>query len=548
MTQLYDNLKALGAKRLALLAAAIVVTVGFMAALTLMMSRPSLVLLYSGLDPAVAGEVVRSLDEMKVAYEVKGDAILVAEAERDRARLALAEKGLPRRGQAGYELLDELSGFGVTTDMFDAAYWRAKEGELARTVTALNNVSEARVHLVPMTRETFSRRTVEPSASITVTTRDGTPLSRRQAQAIRHLVALAVKGLPPGRVTVVDTDAGVVLAPEDGDASGAVDDLRAERERQLRDDVERLLTAHLGANRLRVGVTVEVDNEAENVTERTFDPDKRVAVHTESTETEETSDETQGDDAVGVQGNLPNPDGGAANGDSARSSKTETRESANYEVSEVRRERRRTPGAVKRLSVAVLLGGVWEPGADGTPVWRAQSPAELKAIRELVQSAVGFDSARGDTVTVESLRFRDEGGTTAAEVEPGMGVVLARHAGTAVQALALAAIAFLVLWFVARPILNPRAATPAAEGVRRIGGGMTPVIGSADGATDVGEGDEVPSRAPAAAAGALPPPAADLPARERVLIETAEAVDRFPDEALGLLRRWLHDGGREAAS
>ena len=545
MRQIVDNLRALGPARLAALGSVLVVTVGLLAWLAASMTRPEMALLYGGLEAAAAGEVVRKLEEMKVAHEVRADAILVAADRRDRIRMALADQGLPRRGQAGYELLDELGRFGTTTDMFNAAYWRAKEGELARTIDSLTNVGEARVHLVPLAREPFSRAAAEPSASITVTTRDGAPLGRRQAQAIRHLVALGVKGLQPQRVTVIDATAGIVLGPDSGDGIAASDGVRAEREQRLRAEVEEMLAAHVGHGRVRISVALELDREAESVTERRFDPNSQVAIHTDTTEIEESSSESERADAVSVAGNLPGAGSTAGPDQSSNSARTETREVANFEVSEVRSERQKLPGAVQRVSVAVLVGGVWENAADGTREWRPQSEAELAAIRNLVQSAMGFDAERGDRVTVESLPFHEASGTSAADVAPGLDALLLGQLGAFAKALAAVAVVFLVLWFVARPILTQERAaagrdrpagsdqgTPALEGAA----GSQPALGT-------------PEQAMPGLAGQLDRGVPQVVAseHEQALLALVDAVDRYPDEALRTLRRWLQDGAEAEA-
>ena len=549
MNQFLENLRGLGLTKLAALGGVLVVTFGLMAWLAASMTRPSMTLLYGNLEPSIAGEVVRQLEELRITHEIRGDAILVDAAERDRVRMALAEMGLPRRGQAGYELLDQLGRFGTTTDMFNAAYWRAKEGELARTISWLSNVKDARVHLVPLTREPFVRASVQPSASITVTTHDGAPLSRAQAQAIRHLVALGVKGLRPEQVTVIDAAAGILLGPEQAYGVGAARSLQAEREQRLQAEIEALLAAHVGDDRVRVSVAVEVNDEAETVTERIFDPDRQVAVHRDASEIEETSSESEAADAVSVAGNLPEAEPAGAPGESAQSARTESREVTNFEVSEVRRERQRPAGSIKRISVAVLLGGVWEASADGPPTWRPQNAAELEAIRNLVQSAVGFDEQRGDRLTVESLPMQSGAGTSASDVAPGLASVFLGQLHVLVQALALVAIAFLAIWFIARPILSSRqsqekdgqamlAAEASLAGIEGPGAGsqkalqlMTPSQGSAS-----------PGQLVAAQ------PDDETTPHGRAVLALTHAVDRHPEAALRTLRHWLKDGASEAAA
>ncbi|WGF87620.1 flagellar basal-body MS-ring/collar protein FliF [Marinivivus vitaminiproducens] len=523
MNQIVDNLRRLGPAKLAALGGALLITVGLMGALALQASRPSLALLYAGLDPAVAGEVVRKLEGMEVQHAVEGDAILVDQAERDRVRMALAEEGLPRRGQAGYELLDQLSGFGTTTDMFDAAYWRAKEGELARTIDTLANVAESRVHIVPPSRSVFGRGG-EPSASVAVTTRDGAALTRSQATAIRHLIGLAVRGLSPDRVSVIDTEGGLVLA-SGSPAAGANDDARSQREQALRAELESLIGAHVGSGLVRVRVALELDTTAESVTERTLDPESRVAVHTDTSEIEDSSRDAEGEDAVGVAGNLPNEAGDGAAGPTSQSSRTESRELANYEVSEVRRERRTEAGGVKRLSVAVLVGGVQEVAGDGAASWRPQDEAELEAIRTLVRAAVGFDAARGDEVVVQSLPFQSPAGTPATEAPFDLATSLLRHAGVVAPSAGLLIAVLALILFVLRPLARARTA-PAAQ---------PPSLPAA----------EVP--APALEAGTVPATVQAEPARPAEaapatpLRRAIAASQERPDEALRVLAGWLDD-------
>ncbi len=176
---------------------------------------PRMELLYAGLDGRAAGEVVAALDTRGIAYEVRGDSIFVDATARDALRMSLAGEGLPSAGGQGYELLDSLSGFGTTSQMFDAAYWRAKEGELARTILAVPQVRAARVHISQGPDDPF-RRAVTPTASVTVTTATGS-LSEDQARALKHLVASAVAGMRPEDVQIIDTVGGLIAAAEDAE-------------------------------------------------------------------------------------------------------------------------------------------------------------------------------------------------------------------------------------------------------------------------------------------------------------------------------------------
>ncbi len=541
MEQLIDNLRKLGTGRLLALGFGVAATVAVIGFLALSSSRPDYAPLYSGLDAKAAGEVAARLDALGVPYEVSGTALLVPADTRDRARMSLAAEGLPRQGQSGYELLDGLDGFGVTADMFDATYWRAKEGELARTIAALDNVRSARVHIARPTRTAFSRERVAPSASVVVTTGSGAPLTRRQAFAVRHIVALAVKSLDPGRVTVVDSFNGLILGPDTDEAGVNADDARIARETRLRSELEALLTAHVGAGRVRVSVAVETDNETESVTERVFDPEGRVAVQSDTVELAENRVEPAdgGNDAVGVGGNLPEGQGQGGAG-AGSSQKTETTERVQYEVSEVRRERRKLAGAIKRISVAVLVDGTLAPNAEGQTEWQPRTAEELAAIAKLVRSAIAFDAERGDTVTVENLPFAIAASDGGSLPDAGLGQALSENLTDLAEILGLVLVIALLMWFVVRPLTNGRAFGPV------------PATLDAEQPEDRMLALEDQGIGPAA-------PVHDEPPADSVALEAGTpaspqidrlhaVVDDKPDEAFALIRKWLHETDEEEAA
>lgn len=417
-------------------------------------TAPSMAMLYSGLDATAAGEVVAALEADGVPFEVREGTILVDGTARDRLRMELAGRGLPAGGPAGYEILDNLTGFGTTSQMFDAAYWRAKEGELARTITGSPNVRSARVHLANPVSQPFSRSPAG-SASVTVTMARG-ELDRGQAEAIRYLVSSAVAGVSPESVAVIDSAKGVVLAGEDDplrNQGGATD-----REATLKTNIERLLEARVGHGRAIVEVNVDAALDSETVTERTIDPDSRVAI---SSEVEESSENASGTNpGVTVASNLPDGDVTGDSGNNTRNA-TSSRERQNFEVSEVRREKVVVPGQVRRISVAVMVDGVTTTGTDGTETWAPRPETEVEMLRQLVQSAIGFDAERGDVVTIQSLQFTlpPEQGSLA-EASNGL---LGGDPTRLIQLGVLAAVVLALIFFVLRPLATRSPVLEIAE-------------------------------------------------------------------------------------
>lgn len=412
-------------------------------AMTRMASAPSMTLLYSGLENGAAGDVVRSLEQRGAIFEVRGGSIFVSSKDRDQLRMTLASEGLPANSNRGYELLDTLSGFGTTSQMFDAAYWRAKEGELARTIVSSPHISMARVHIASTGSNPFQRG-VTPKASVAVTPA-GPAITSQQAKAIRFLVSSAVAGLASEDVAVIDANGSLVGASDEAAPSNGGDD----KAQLLKDKVQRLLEARVGFGNAVVEVSVDTVNESEAIRERSFDPESRVAISTDTEERTNSSNEAGGGD-VTVASNLPDEEGGA--GENSSSQNSESRERINYEVSETEREILRSPGAVKRLTVAVLVNEAQIISENGDQTFAPREEAELEALRDLVSSAVGFDEARGDIITIKSMALQSVSpqGTAAST---SFFDVLSIDLMSAIQMAVLAAVTLILGLFVVRPLL-----------------------------------------------------------------------------------------------
>ncbi len=408
-------------------------------------------LLYSGLDQVTAAELIDRLETEKIAYQYtdKGG-LYVDENKRDRIRMEFARDGLPKKGQAGYELLDDLSGFGTTSEMFEAGYWRAKEGEIARTITGMDDMLEARVHIAPQIKSAFSRKDNQPSASVTVRMRGGLKPDRKNAQAIKYLTALAVRGLTPERVSVVDATTGRLIDQDENDPEMRQIHKRLELEQKMSSDLEDLLGAHVGYDKVRVRVAAELSRDEQIVREKVIDPESRVLISSDTGEVTENSKDAD-ENTVSAQQNTPDANADTGSGGSA-SSRNETNERANYEVSQTEREKRIGAGATERLSIAVMVDLVEVKGKNGKTTLRPRSAEELKTIEELVKSASGFDPKRGDAVTVKSLSFQKPPEPT--PPPPTAVKIFADHFGTILQVLALLGSIAGVIFGIVRPIIR----------------------------------------------------------------------------------------------
>ncbi|WP_353861814.1 flagellar basal-body MS-ring/collar protein FliF [Azospirillum formosense] len=564
MTGLIDNLRTLGRTRLLVLAGTGVGIVLAVATMAVLLSRPHMTPLYTGLEPAEAGRIVKAVEAMGVPVSAAfdGTAVQVPEAEVPRLRMLLAEKGLPSRGGIGYELFDTDKPLGITSFMQRMNRLRAMEGELARTIETLSGIEAARVHIVLPDREEFSRAAPTPTASIVVRMRGRAPLERRQALSIRHLVSAAVPNLKPSAVTVLDASGEVLLTEEDGDArsSAKVDGLRAGHETRISRAIEQMLVARLGPGNVRVQVAVDVETKREVVRSQSFDPNSQVVRSTQTVQEQDRSLDSTGEPPVTAEQNLPQREvrAQAQNNRSSSDSKRQE-ETVNYEISNIARETVIEPGDIRRVSVAVLVNGTWATAQDGTRSYEARSPEELQRITELVRSAMGFSEARGDRVTVDNLEFVNLAPELGAR-EPMAEIVdtLSRNVMTLIQWVILLVLCGLLIVLGLRPLIRrvfpapePAAAAETPAPALAAGAAMPQLTGPAIG------GD--PAMPAAQLTDAGEPSTAALPGIEETMdqlieLRTVEGrvrassirrlgdiVDQYPDEAIDILRSWLYE-------
>ena len=473
-----DTLKALPPSRQLILAAAVA---GIIAAMTFMVqgaTRDPMTLLYSGLEPSHAGEIIKELEQSGTPYEIKGEAIFVPQGKRDAIRFTLAQQGLPRPSIQGYELLDEVNGFSVTSEMYNAAYWRAKEGELTRTILAIPGVTSARVHIGANLRSGFSRSQPHQTASVTLTTaRD---MTSGQAEAIQYMVALAVAGLNAEDVAVIDPVKGILAGPKANKTEEPAV-AAATQASLLEQKILSLLEPRVGMGNARVSATVDVSRQRQRTSAVTFDPNSRVIRNRTTNDTTGSSAGAGG--GMTVASNLPQGNAGGGGSTSTNKNSTET---VSYEINETRTEVETLPGEIQRISIAVLLNeqalGI-DPAAADAATRQQQMAADFE---KLVASAAGLDMARGDTISIELMPFQAVPADDLVQA-PGLAEqLMERYFWSGLQALLLGLVVIVLGVGVVRPMLVQKsrdALTPegADAGTGAVGGGAV----ASGAATDV---------------------------------------------------------------
>ncbi|QDG76416.1 flagellar basal-body MS-ring/collar protein FliF [Labrenzia sp. PHM005] len=463
MNGLIEFIKTLGPARIAAMGAVAAILVGVFAFIIFRVTAPQMTTLYNELTLEDSAAIVSQLESQGVQFKLarEGSSILVPQEQVARLRMQLASEGLPTGGSIGYEIFDRSDTLGATSFVQNINHLRAMEGELSRTIGSLDRIRSARVHLVIPERQLFQRDRRPPSASIVLNVRGG--LGPGEIRAVQHLVATAVDGLDPDKVSIVDESGRLLASGAGSDDEGMVSARLQERttaiESRLRNQVEEILNSIVGPGRARVRVNADIDFNRRTETTETFDPEGQVVRSTQSKE--EATASTRRDGQVTVGNELPNEEdeAGANAGDQDSSSLTE--EIVNYEISKSTRTEVVEAGKITRLSVAVLVDGTYLPDEDGNSVYTPREQEALDRIAVLVRSAVGYDETRGDVVEVINLQFALPPEQDIAE---GDGLFeftrddIMRFAELGVLFL----IAILLLLFVVRPLLR-RIVTPEEQ-------------------------------------------------------------------------------------
>jgi flagellar M-ring protein FliF len=527
------------------------VTIGLMAFFAFLIARatqPQLTPLFTDLSVDDSSAIIKDLERQGIPYDLKseGAIILVPKEQVPRLRMKLAESGLPKGGGVGYEIFDKSDALGATSFVQNINHLRAMEGELARTIRAIERVQQARVHLVLPERPLFSRDKAEPSASIVLKVR-GT-LEAQQVRAIRHLVASAVNGLKPQRVSVVD-EAGRLLADGSADETGTgvtADERKAVFERALRERIESLVTSVVGSGRARVQLSAEFDFNRITQTSDKFDPESRVVRSSQSRE-EVSGNGDNGAGAVSVGNELPNSNVRPEGQPGASSQNRKTEEVVNYEISRTTKTEVIEGGRVNRISVAVVVDGTYAKNDKGETTYQPRSKEEIDRIAALVRSTIGFDAKRGDQVEVANLRLAETPAIPLAEPHGVLGMMQFTKDDVmrGIELGVMALLGLLAMLLIVRPMLRRILASAAPAAPIAIANPYGYAVATAA---------DVPAIAAAPQPQQpLPPPP---PSRTSTMIDIAqvqgqvhaksvqkvgELADRNPNETAAIIRNWLHE-------
>ena len=540
-----DSMRGLGNLRIRLIIGAGVLLLGFFMMMAFRMSSAGMSPIYTGLSLEDSAKIAEELDKGGIPYELAsgGSQISVPSDKVLRLRLTMAEQGIPSGGSiVGYEIFDRSESFGSSNFVMNVNMLRALEGELARTIASLNGVDTVRVHLVVPKRELFTREKEKPSASVAIKMRGGSALERQEVNAIAHLIASAVPSLEPSKVTIIDSH-GKLLARGDGDdnmgaAATASTEYKTAYESRTQQALEDLLEKVIGVGKVRVQVAADINFDRIVTNSEKYDPDGQVARSIQSNTQKENATDKTGKDSVSVANNLPQGSTGGEGSSNSNKLVEQSDETTNYEISKTVQNHIKEAGNINKLSIAVLVDGTYPEGADGDPVYTPRTEDELKQLKSLISSAVGYDEKRGDKIELVNMRFTQDSLNL---VEASFFEKFKLEIQSVTQTLIISVVAILAILLVLRPAVSKMAkqVQPPSE---RIAGEMAMLQGGAPAgriANDSGGG--------VGNAGGFEAPTEEIinvanikgGMKSSSMSKINEIVEKYPEETMGVLRQWI---------
>lgn len=399
-------------KRIAMMSTATVIAAAI-AALFMWAGNRTYSTLMTNLNPEDSTQVIRLLKEKNIPFRVDngGRNISVASENMDTLRMELAMGGLPQTSVIGYEVFDKQS-LGTPSFVQKVNQKRALEGEIMRTVNSIHGVKRSRVHLALPQKSAFVEDQKKATASVVLDLEPGITLQDKQIYGIGTLVARAVEGLDVSDVVIVDS-LGKTLSKNQSDALSQMTasqlDFKAKLEKEYQTRIEDILSKVVGEGHVVAKVSTDLDFSSITETQTSYDQDGAAIKSKQTNSQSQEGSKPVAAGAAGAQANTPIQ--GAGGPSSVKISDVKNaNEVTNYAVPETTRRVTRSPGSVKKMSVAVVVDGkiTRVKNAEGNFESKAEawSPEKLKEFEAIISSAVGIDLKRGDTLDVKNMEFK----------------------------------------------------------------------------------------------------------------------------------------------
>lgn len=453
-------------RRILLFIAGTLMLVGFLS-LMLWSSETPYRPIYTGMNEKDASAIVEMLQKEHVPYKLEGGGTVLVPADKVYAmRLKLASQDMMPGSGSGFEIFDRSNEFGISDFTQKINLQRAQQGELARTIEVLPQVTAARVHLVMPKESAFADHDRKASASVMLQLMGNKRMAKNTVEAIQNLVAASIPELDKSAVTIVDSSGNLLSSKDDAQSAGegeSMKDYQSQMEKRMESRLTTMLEQVVGAGQAVVRVSAKINREYVEQNSKKYNPDEQVLRSQSSTEESHTSQDSSASGVPGVASNTPGvkPVTGEAGNAQAGERANRRDETNNYEISSTTEHRIIPFGSINKLSVAVIVGGSFIAGNEGAKTFVPRGKSELKGLQTLVRGAMGYDEDRGDTVELQSMPLLDISSLPDAEAlqsteNKAFYLEMARY-GLVGVAL------FLLAWFLLRPLAQRITSTEVAS-------------------------------------------------------------------------------------
>jgi flagellar M-ring protein FliF len=486
------------------------------------LNQPNYDVLYSKLYPEDASQAVKILQAEKVDYKLQdgGSTILVPSDKVYDLRLKIAGEGKMHGQGVGFEIFDEVQ-VGQTDFVQHINYQRALQGELSRTIAQFPEVERARVHLVLPEKSLFIEEQNPASASVMLKLKEGEEIGSEKVRAIVNLVALAVEGLGKEQITVADTEGNLIHHPKDSESMEGMTTTQLDYKRRLESDleyrIEQMLSPLYGAGRVIAKINADLDFSKRTIHKELYDPDSSVV------RSEQRSEETQ-QGTANLNANTPEPNfrGDGIGGSASQQQGSRETRTTNYEINKEEHNIVAQLGEIDRLSVAVIVDGVYTENEAGEEIFTPRNQEELTRIEQLVTNAVGIDQVRGDTIEVSSMSF----GGPEEEIPPNVLDIILEYTQRLGKPFLNGLLVFLFLILVVRPVImaliRPKTEVEGVEGM--------PGLPEGEGRIALTEGEEGDEEAMDA-----------LRKLEDIRAHALQLSESNMDGAMAIIKSWLKE-------
>lgn len=537
-----EFLNKIGPLRLLGIGAAGIVVIALLVFLTLKLATPPMAVIYTNLSTEDSTLIISRLEAMNIPYKSgsTGQELLVPVSKVLPLRMQFAQEGIPSSGSiVGYEIFDKNDALGTSQFVYNVNYMRALEGELGKTIGSLAPIENARVHLVIPKKEMFAKNASEPTASVVLRVKGSNSLSKQEVSGISYLVATAVPGLKPENVTIIDNRGKPLKlgSSEERNSTAATESavqFQHEAEARLKSVLEDMLEKSVGLGKVKATITAEINFDREVVNTEVFDPDGQV-IRSKKTSEENDSEKEGGGNQVSADTNINA--GGSDSSSSGARNKVRSDEITNYEISKTITNKVTETGKIKKLSIAVLVDGIYEPVLDekGNVTelkYNPRTQEELDKIKILASSAVGLDTARGDKIEVINLQFSEEFATLPKKEKPFEWVQ--NQLQSIIQTVIVGIVIILGLLMVVRPAII------RALELRKVATEQSDLQEAMMSMQQINASQESPEQS-------APEPEDDFEVtftqdkrKINMIKQLNEMVEKHPEETVAIIRNWLY--------